>query len=56
MCKEKHSRGEQNTGVEKDIAYHAHSLELGTVGRAVVLGIVTEDGGSVEGAVIFWEV
>lgn len=38
------------------MAYHAHSLELDSVGRAVILGIVTEDSGSVEGAVILREV
>ena len=37
-------------------SYHAHSLELGTICRAVVLGVVAEDSRAVEGAVILREV
>lgn len=36
--------------------YRAECLELGAFCRAVVLGIVAEDGGTVEGAVVFREV
>lgn len=36
--------------------YHAHSLELGAICRAVVLGVVAEDSGTVEGAIILREV
>ena len=36
--------------------HHAHSLELGTICRAVVLGVVAEDSGTVEGAVILRKV
>jgi len=38
------------------VSYQAHSLELGAVSRAVVLGVVAEDGGAVEGAVVLGEV
>ena len=38
------------------IAYSADSLELDAICGAVVLGIVAEDGGAVEGAVVLWEV
>ena len=37
-------------------AYHADSLELGVVSGTVLLGVVAEDSGTVEGAVILGEV
>lgn len=36
--------------------YHAYSLKLRSICRAVVLGVVAEDSGAVEGAVILREV
>jgi len=40
----------------KRTAYHADSLELGVVSGTVLLGVVAEDSGTVEGTVILWEV
>ena len=38
------------------VAYHADGLELGVVSGAVLLGVVAENSGTVEGAVILREV
>lgn len=37
-------------------SYHAYSLELGVICGAVLLGVVAEDSGTVEGAVVLGEV
>ena len=41
---------------DMQLAYRAQCLELGAICWAVLLGVVAEDSGTVEGAVIFWEV